>query len=70
MRSTIDFRSVELPTDMCVSIIVPSFNKGQFIEETILSIINQSYNKIELIVIDAESTDNTHSVLEKYQIDM
>ncbi len=55
-----------MSNDIWVSIIVPSFNKGQFIEETILSIINQSYDKIELIVIDAESTDGTHSILEKY----
>lgn len=55
-----------MSSDICVSIIVPSFNKGQFIEETILSVIEQSYNNIELIVIDAESTDETHSILEKY----
>ena len=49
-----------------VSIITPSFNKGPYIEETILSIRNQTYKNIEHIVIDAKSTDDTISILERY----
>ena len=49
-----------------VSIVTPSFNKGLYIEETILSIRNQTYKNIEHIVIDGGSPDETLSILKKY----
>jgi len=50
-----------------VSIVTPSYNKGPFIEETILSIKNQTYPHIEHIVIDGGSTDGTLDILRKYE---
>jgi glycosyltransferase involved in cell wall biosynthesis len=50
-----------------VSIVTPSYNKGRFIEETILSIRIQTYPRIEHIVIDGGSTDGTLDILRKYE---
>lgn len=47
-----------------VSIIMPSYNTASFIEETIQSVLNQTYTKWELIIVDDCSTDNTDEVLE------
>ena len=49
-----------------VSIITVCYNSEKYIDQTIQSVINQTYDAIEYILIDGRSTDNTLSIIEKY----
>ena len=47
-----------------VSVIIPSYNSGEYIERTLKSVLNQSYEKFEIIIVDDESTDDTYKIIE------
>ena len=53
-------------TDGLVSVIMPSWNTGRFIAESITSVINQTYTNWELIIVDDCSTDNTDEIVSSF----
>lgn len=50
-----------------ISIVIPSYNQGKYLEETILSIVKQQYPNLEVFVIDGDSNDNSVEVIKKYE---
>ena len=52
-----------------VSVIIPNYNHAAFLDERISSVLNQSYDAFELIILDDKSTDNSKSIIDKYKND-
>lgn len=50
-----------------ITVIVPCYNVEQYVERCIKSLLNQTYNKIKIILVDDYSTDNTRDIIKKYE---
>ena len=49
-----------------VSVVVPTYNRAYRLEETLRSVVNQTYQDFELIVVDDGSTDDTSKVMQSF----
>ena len=50
-----------------ISIITPSFNQGQFLDETIRSVLSQDYPNLDYVVMDGGSTDGSEEIIRSYE---
>ena len=53
-----------------VSVIIPNYNHARYLDERIQSVLNQTYQNFEVIILDDKSTDNSVEVINQYKDDL
>ena len=53
--------------NLLVSVVIPNYNHARFLDERIRSVLNQTYQNFELILLDDKSTDNSVEIINKYK---
>lgn len=56
-----------MSTNPLCSVLIPSYNNAQYLEQCLSSVFNQTYTNWEIIIVDDCSTDNSFAIYDKYQ---
>ena len=56
-----------MKNQILISIYITNYNYGRYLDQAIKSVFKQTYKKIELIIIDDNSQDNSKKILKKYE---
>jgi glycosyltransferase involved in cell wall biosynthesis len=67
LRISRNYHNTSAPDRSLVTIITVVFNGKKYLEQTIQSVLNQTYNNIEYIIIDGDSTDETLDIIRRYE---
>ena len=51
---------------MLISVVIPAYNRAEYIERTLKSVKEQTYRPIELIIVDNNSTDSTKLICKRF----
>ena len=52
--------------DPLVSVLIPVYNMGEYVEQAILSVLTGDYQNLEILIVDDGSTDNTKQIVQPY----
>lgn len=52
-----------------LGVVVPTYNHGHFLRSTILSLLNQTYPRVQIVIVDDCSMDNTKEILDEFSLD-
>lgn len=67
IKGEISYPPANEAMELLVSVITPNWNGARFLEDTILSVLGQSYQNVEYIVIDGGSIDGSNEIIERYK---
>ena len=60
------FLKMTIDTSLLISVVIPTYNRADYIAKTIQSVVEQSYSNFELIIVDDGSTDNTEAIVSSF----
>lgn len=58
--------AINMKKNRLISVVMPVYNGGKMLSDSIESVLNQTYDNIELIIVNDYSTDNTESIIDNY----